>query len=116
MRIFQNIVYLCGVIVTFDQAYLKELYDKGKTSDKKHRFQPDIIKRYQQRIKTLEAAPRIETLYQIKSLNYEVLSGDKAGISSIRVNDKYRIEFAVSLLDNPVVTICNILELSNHYK
>ena len=116
LRIFQNNVYLCGVIVTFDQAYLKELYDQGKTSDKKHRFQPDIVNRYQQRIKTLEATPRIETLYQIKSLNYEVLSGDKAGISSIRVNDKYRIEFTVSLLDNPVVTICNILELSNHYK
>ena len=116
LRIFQNNVYLCGVIVTVDQASLKELYDQGKTSDKKHRFQPDIVKRYQQRIKTLEAAPRIETLYQIKSLNYEVLSGDKAGISSIRVNDKYRIEFTVSLLDNPVVTICNILELSNHYK
>ena len=116
MRIFQINVYLCGVIVTFDQAYLKELYDQGKTSDKKHRFQPDIVKRYQQRIKTLEAAPRIETLYQIKSLNNEVLSGDKAGISSIRVNDKYRIEFTVSLFDNPVVTICNILELSNHYK
>ena len=116
LRIFQNNLYLCSVIVTFYQAYLKELYDEGKTSDKKHRFQPDIVKRYQQRIKTLEAAPRIETLYQIKSLNYEVLSGDKAGISSIRVNDKYRIEFTVSLLDNPVVTICNILELSNHYK
>ena len=116
LRIIQKKAYLCRVIVTFDQAYLKELYDQGKTSDKKHRFQPDIVKRYQQRIKTLEAAPRIETLYQIKSLNYEVLSGDKVGISSIRVNDKYRIEFTVSLLDNPVVTICNILELSNHYK
>ena len=116
LRISQNNVYLCSVIVTFEQTYLKELYDEGKTRDKKHRFQPDIVKRYQQRIKTLEAAPRIETLYQIKSLNYEVLSGEKAGISSIRVNDKYRIEFVVSLLDNPVVTICNILELSNHYK
>ena len=116
MRIFEFNVYLCGVIVTFEQRYLKELYDEGKTTDKKHRFQPDIVKRYQQRIKTLEAAPRIETLYQIKSLNYEVLSGDKDGISSVRVNDKYRIEFTVSLLDNPVVTICNILELSNHYK
>lgn len=116
MRIFGYFVYFCGMIVTFEQKYLKELYDQGKTSDKKHRFQPDIIKRYQQRIKTLEAAPRIETLYQIKSLNYEVLSGDKDGISSIRVNDKYRIEFTVSLSDTPVVTICNILELSNHYK
>ena len=116
MRILGKIVYLCSVIVTFEKQYLKELYDQGKTSDKKHRFQPDIVKRYQQRIKTLESAPRIETLYQIKSLNYEVLTGEKAGISSIRVNDKYRIEFTVSFLDNPVVTICNILELSNHYK
>ena len=109
-------MYFCIVIVTFEEKYLKELYDEGKTTDKKHRFQPDIVKRYQQRIKTLESAPRIETLYQIKSLNYEVLNGDKAGISSIRVNDRYRIELTVSLLDNPVVTICNILELSNHYK
>ena len=116
MRILGKIVYLCSVIVTFEKQYLKELYDQGKTGDKKHRFQPDIVKRYQQRIKTLESAPRIETLYQIKFLNYEVLTGEKAGISSIRVNDKYRIEFTVSFLDNPVVTICNILELSNHYK
>ena len=116
LRIFQIIVYLCSVKVTFEQTYLKELYDEGKTSEKKHRFQPDIVKRYQQRIKTLVSAPRIETLYQIKSLNYEVLSGDKAGISSIRVNDKYRIEFTVNMTEEPLVTICNILELSNHYK
>lgn len=116
MRIFQNNVYLCGMKVTFEQTYLKELYEQGKTSDKKHRFQPDIVKRYQQRIKTLISSPSIETLYQIKSLNYEVLSGDKAGISSIRVNDKYRIEFTVNMAEEPLVTICNILELSNHYK
>ncbi len=116
LRIYQNNEYLCGVKVTFEQTYLKELYDEGKTSDKKHRFQPDIVKRYQQRIKTLVSAPRIETLYQIKSLNYEVLKGDKEGVSSIRVNDKYRIEFLVNTEEEPLVTICNILELSNHYK
>lgn len=109
--------YLCNVKVTFDKEYLKDLYEKGKTEDKKHRFQPHIVKKYQQRIKTLTAAPRIETLYQIKALNYEVLSGDKTGISSIRVNDKYRMEFTVeSLMENQIVTICNILDLSNHYK
>lgn len=109
--------YLCSVKVTFDKTYLKDLYEKGKTEDKKHRFQPDIVKRYQQRIKTLTDAPRIETLYQIKALNYEVLSGEKEGISSIRVNDKYRIEFTVeNVFENQIVTICNILELSNHYK
>ena len=103
--------------VTFDKKYLKDLYEKGETDDKKHRFQPDIVKRYQQRIKTLTAAPRIETLYQIKTLNYKVLTGDKKGVSSIKVNDKYRIEFTVEqVLENQIVTICNILELSNHYK
>lgn len=116
MRIFEKIVYICSVKVTFEQTYLKELYDEGKTIDKKHRFQPDIVKRYQQRIKILVSAPRIETLYQIKSLNYEVLKGDKEGISSIRVNEKYRIEFLVNTEEEPFVTICNILELSNHYK
>ena len=34
------------MIVTFDKEYLKELYITGKCSDKKHRFQPDVIKRY----------------------------------------------------------------------
>ena len=46
-----------------------------------------------------------------------MLRGDKAGISFIRVNDQYRIEFTVKQVSaETVVTICNILELSNHYK
>jgi proteic killer suppression protein len=104
------------MIVTFDKDYLRDLYEKGK-GDKKHRFQPEIIKRYQNRINTLKRAINIEDLYTFNSLNYEVLKGDKAGISSIRVNNQYRIEFTVSNKESePVVSICNILELSNHYK
>ncbi len=105
------------MIVTFEQEYLRDLYETGKTTDKKHRFQPDVVKRYRERIKTLETSMRVEDLFPINSLNYEVLKGDKRGISSIRVNNRYRIEFTVR--DNsvePIVTICNILELSNHYK
>ena len=104
------------MIVTFDKEYLRELYETGK-GDKKHRFQPDIVKRYQKRIDTLKRALNIDELLAIRSLNYEVLKGDKAGISSIRVNDRYRIEFIVSDQDSEtIVYICNILELSNHYK
>lgn len=103
--------------VTFEEEYLQELYEIGKTSDKKHRFQPDIVKRYQKCVKFLWAAPNIQKLAAINSLNYEELKGDKLGISSIRVNDKYRVEFTVkSGIEEPLVTICNILELSNHYK
>lgn len=103
--------------INFEKEYLRQLYEDGKTSDKKHRFQPQIVVRYQLHIKILEQASGIEELFALNSLHYEVLKGDKAGISSIRVNNQYRIEFTVKkLLSETVVTICNILELSNHYK
>ena len=53
----------------------------------------------------------------IKSLRYEVLKGDKAGRSSVSVNMQYRVEFTVKTTEEePILTICNILELNNHYK
>ncbi|GAB6012283.1 type II toxin-antitoxin system RelE/ParE family toxin [Viscerimonas tarda] len=103
--------------IVFEKKYLSELYYKGKTSDKKHRFQPQVIERYQQRIDALEGATCVEDLFQINALHYEMLKGDKKGISSIRVNDQYRIEFTTSKIESEtIVTVCNILELSNHYK
>ena len=103
--------------IRFEKEYLRQLYEEGKTTDKKYRFQLHIVKRYQLRIKALEQANRIEEIVVINSFNYEVLKGDRAGISSIRVNDQYRIEFTVKRVAlESVVTICNILELSNHYK
>jgi proteic killer suppression protein len=118
----KNKPYLCRIKansmkVTFEKEYLRDLYKTGRAVDKKHRFQPEIIRKYQYCIDTLLGAKSIEVLYNIYSLNYEVLRGDKIGISSIRVSKQYRIEFTVK--DNgiePLVTICNILELSNHYK
>lgn len=105
------------MFVTFEKTYLQELYEKGKTEDKKHRYQPDIVKRYQKCVKHLLGAKSIEDLRLINSLNYEVLKGDKQGTSSIRVNNQYRVEFTVrDTLDEPVITVCNIIELSNHYK
>lgn len=105
------------MFVTFEKTYLQDLYEKGKTSDKKHRYQPDIVKRYQKCVDHLLDAEKTEDLLLINSLNYEVLKGDKQGVSSIRVNDKYRIEFTVKeTMDEPIITVCNIIDLSNHYK
>ena len=105
------------MIVTFGKPYLSDLYENGRTKNKKHRFQPNIIEKYKERIDTLKNTLRIEDLFLISALNYEVLQGDKKGISYIRVNNQYRIEFTV--IDNEldkVLTICEINELSNHYK
>nr|MBP6430097.1 type II toxin-antitoxin system RelE/ParE family toxin [Bacteroidales bacterium] len=85
---------------------------------KKHRFQPSVVKNYIKRIDILISSNRIEDLFPFHSLNYEVLSGDKKGISSIRIDNQYRLEFIVSLEGEPepIITICTIKDITNHYK
>ena len=105
------------MVVTFNEDYLENLYKKGKTGLKKYRFQPQIVRGYQKAIKYLIQAQRKEDLYPFKSLHFEALHGDKEGIFSVKANDQYRVEFTVTETEEePVVTICNIMELSNHYK
>ena len=102
--------------IVFKQDYLSKLY-YDQTGDKKHRFQPDVIKKYTKVVNILKQAKVVEELFPFNSLNYEKLSGDKAGIESVRVNDKYRLEFQTEKVEGTlVVTICNILELTNHYQ
>lgn len=103
--------------IEFDKEYLKELYTEGKTSDKKHSYQPEVIRGYQKAVSALKRATGVEMLYQLHSLKYEVLQGDKRGISSVRINRKYRLEFTVrEVLDEEIITICRLLEISNHYQ
>jgi proteic killer suppression protein len=105
------------MIVTFEKEYLRDLYETGKTADKKHRFQPEIVRKYKQCINLMRRMPDTKALAKYNGLNFENLQGDKSGIFSIRVNKQYRIEFTVTDNDvESVATICNILELSNHYK
>ena len=102
--------------IEFDKEYLRELYQTGKTSDKKHRFQPQVIKGYKKAIDVLKISRRIEDLFPFKGLNFEVLQGDKSSLCSVRANGQYRVEFKVSTMDDEqIITICLILELSNHY-
>ena len=103
--------------ILFDKDYLKELYVTGKSSDKRHRYQPQIIYKYVRVIDIMMSLPDTLSLMKINSLNYEKLKGDKKGLSSVRVNDQYRIEFEEYVVDGQsIATICNITELSNHYK
>lgn len=104
--------------VEFEKEYLIELYEKGKTDDKKHRFQPQIINGYLKCVKALVNASRIEDLFQYKSLNYEKLKGDKKGFSSLRINAQYRLEFReiTNASNQTVVEICSLVDITNHYK
>mgnify|MGYP000648841191 CR=1 FL=1 len=45
------------MVITFEEAYLQELYVKGITNDKKHRYQPNIVRRYQKCIQLMKSVP-----------------------------------------------------------
>lgn len=102
--------------VNFNETYLRDLYLIGK-ADKRHRFQPHIVRKYIDIVNLMKKEHNVLELCKYNSLRYEKLKGDKLGLSSVRVNDQYRIEFEEETVDGETVaTICNITDLSNHYK
>jgi len=106
------------MIVEFEKEYLRDLYEKGKTSDKKYRFQPQIINGYLKCVRTLINVEKMEELFSYNSLHYERLTGDKKGLSSVRINDQYRLEFReiVNSTNMLEITICSLTDITNHYK
>ena len=113
------IVYLCTKITTdmvieYEKDYLEELYNDGKCTNKKYRFQKQVVTKYQKRIDTLMAATRLEDLFVFNSLNFEALNN---GFYSIRIDYHYRLEFKVRQEGSePIVTICTVTDITNHYQ
>ena len=100
--------------ISFEKDYLRELFYEGKTSDRHHRYQPEIVKRYIRVINILESVEKPVEIFRFRSLHYEKLIGDKVGLESVRVNKQYRVEFKSQ--PSGEITICRIIDLSNHYK
>ena len=101
--------------IKFDKEYLEELYNDGKAKNKKYRFQPQVVKKYQKRIDTLAGVTRIEELFTLNSLNFEALESSEN--YPIRIDSQYRLEFQVNDSDSePTITICLIMDITNHYQ
>ena len=105
------------MIVTFEKEFLRELYEDGQAKDKKHRFQPQIIKKYTRVVDLMMELSSTMELTWYGGLHYEHLHGEKDGLSSVRVNDQYCIKFCEMIEDNKTIAeVVNITDLSNHYK
>ena len=105
------------MIIVFEKTYLQELYLHGRASDKKHRFQPAVVTKYVKVINLMKQLENVLSLTRFGSLHYKKLHGNKDGLSSVRVDNKYRIEFRETIKEGEsIATICSITELSNHYK
>jgi proteic killer suppression protein len=103
--------------IVFEKEYLRELFYEGKTSDKKHRFQPQIVKKYIRTIDLMRRVANVLALSEYGGLHYEHMHGDKKGVSSVRINDQYRIVFNEILQgEQTIAEIVSIAELSNHYQ
>lgn len=103
--------------IAFNKEYLLDMYKTGQCADKRHRYQPNIVRKYIDIINLMKRLHNVMGLRQYNSLRYEKLQGDKAGLSSVRVNNQYRIEFEENIKEGETIaTICNITDLSNHYK
>lgn len=105
------------MLVIFEKEYLRDLYLGNKPKDKKHRYQPQVVRKYIRTIDLMMAQENVLDLTRYGGLHYEKLTGDKAGFSSVRVNNQYRIEFREIIKENEVIAqVCSIVELSNHYE
>lgn len=102
------------MVIEYEKEYLEELYNDGKCTNKKYRFQKTVVTKYQKRIDTLLAATRIEDLFVFNSLNFEALDN---GYYSIRIDYHYRLEFKIREEGSePIIIICTVTDITNHYQ
>ncbi len=101
--------------IEFENEYLADLYE-GKKVKGKPVYQQEIIKKFIKTVNILKSTPRIETLFQMNSLNYEKLSGDKNGFNSVRVTKQFRLELREIMSPENKIFKFIISGLSNHYE
>ena len=65
--------------IIFNEEYLREMYYTGKT-DKKHRFQPQIIRKYIRVTDLMRDTSSVLELMRNNALKYERLVGEKVGL------------------------------------
>lgn len=99
--------------IIFEQDYLSELYYTGKTSDKSHRYQPQVVRKYIRVIDILASVVQLEDLFKYNSLNFEALDN---GYYSVRIDYHYRLFFRMDLGEDNIIITEYISDITNHYK
>jgi toxin HigB-1 len=103
--------------ITFQNQILADLYEGKKVTDRRFKSNPALVKQYVKTVNKLSAISRIEDMFVFASLNYEKLTGDREGYSSVRINEQFRLIFQEILSETePFQVIMFALEeISNHY-
>lgn len=100
--------------IVFQKDYLSDLYYTGKTSDKQHRYQPEVVRKYVRVVGILEAVSRMEDLFRFNSLHFEALNDTDY---SVRIDYHYRLVFQMAAQPGETIfNICKLEDITNHYK
>ena len=100
--------------IVFQKDYLKELFYNGKCSDKRHRYQPEVVRKYVRVVSVLEAVNRMEDLFRFNSLHFEALNENDY---SVRIDYHYRLVFQMESKTGEIaLTICKLEDIINHYQ
>lgn len=104
--------------IIFEKEYLEQIFYFGQAKGKKYRFPESICRRYVKVVKILSYIEKHEDFARHRGLYYKRLKGDRKNIESVRINDKYRLEFTTQTNDSGEkrIVICSLLDISNHYK
>jgi len=74
--------------VRFGDPALQRL---SEDPDYTHGLDAGLVKAFRKRIQIIRAALDERAFYELKSLHYEKLKGDRAGQRSMRLNDQWRL-------------------------
>jgi len=103
--------------IYFDDEDLEKLF-QGERLKGKPLYQDAVIQKFKKTVLKLDQFSRMEELYQLKSLNFEALSGNKKGLYSVKVDSKYRLELTIERIEDNglfIKDIIRIVRMSNHY-
>ena len=85
------------MILNFNEDYLRDLYRSGK-SDKKHRFQPQIVRKYIRVIDLMISEDNVQGLW--KSYNFSIDNHNYSCLAKVSFTKFVNIEF--------IYYLCNI--------
>jgi proteic killer suppression protein len=97
--------------IVFEDDDLRRLAEDASYAPR--RWGADIIKAYRKKIQVLRAATDERDLYALRSLHLEQLKGNRAGSSSIRLNDQFRLVIKFRTDDDGRVVI--VIEMVDYH-
>lgn len=96
--------------VKFKTKKLEKQFLQSKLAEKA--YGQDVAKKYIMRVNILKSAKSFEELYQIPTLKFHPLTGNRKGEYAIKLTGFYRL---IITNDGDVFDIAKIEEVSKHY-